>query len=370
MQDGVKFSFKPSKDKHAFLLKKASGKTAERAFVPKVHEGKYVTEIGENAFKKCSAIKSITIPESVTRICGGAFSACSSLSEIVYLGTKAEWEKVDRADMFLGGNPPVLTVRCSDGEISAAETARVIGVSTRPVVVGGVEYRYDKSDETYYASTVKDKRITSVKVASEIGGVPVKTIADEAFAKCGSLESIEIPDTVTVIDFCAFEDCVSLGTVKLPAGLKEIGFSAFDGCSGLKAIFIPETVEKIDESAFWGCDELLSVVVPKNVDIVPQSCFECCEKLKTVAVAGATEIGSWAFDGCETLTEISLPACLEYIGELAFLDCSSLSRIAFGGTVKDWERIHKCDDWDAETGEYTVHCSDGVVTKSGEAAIG
>ena len=41
-----------------------------------------MTEIGEYAFYKCSKLKSVTIPDSVTSIEGGAFRNCSSLTSV------------------------------------------------------------------------------------------------------------------------------------------------------------------------------------------------------------------------------------------------------------------------------------------------
>lgn len=58
-----------------------------------------------------------------------------------------------------------------------------------------------------------------------------------------------------------------------------------------------------------------------------------------------------------------LPHSIKSIGWNAFRGCSELTAIYYDGTVEQWHEIIKNSEWDAETGDYVVICSDGTLTK-------
>lgn len=60
---------------------------------------------------------------------------------------------------------------------------------------------------------------------------------------------------------------------------------------------------------------------------------------------------------------IRLPQSIKAIGRRAFRRCSELTAIYYDGTVEQWHEIIKKSEWDAETGDYVVICSDGTLTK-------
>lgn len=53
-----------------------------------------VTEIGHYAFDGCKSLKSVTIPASVKKILEGAFQGCTSLEKVTLLGNPQMQEKV------------------------------------------------------------------------------------------------------------------------------------------------------------------------------------------------------------------------------------------------------------------------------------
>lgn len=75
-----------------------------------------VTSIGGSAFDGCTGLTSVKIPSSVTEIGSYAFNGCTSLTSIVYDGTQAEWEAIDKGSNW-NNNCSALVVTCSDGSI-------------------------------------------------------------------------------------------------------------------------------------------------------------------------------------------------------------------------------------------------------------
>ena len=64
-----------------------------------------------------------------------------------------------------------------------------------------------------------------------------------AFARCFSLESVALPDSVDEINDSAFEDCAWLTSIDIPGSVTIIGNHAFANCESLPEITIPESVE-------------------------------------------------------------------------------------------------------------------------------
>ena len=197
----------------------------------------------------------------------------------------------------------------------------------------------DMGNKTFYDCG----KLKSVKLPANL-----KKIRAWAFRYCIRLEEIKIPDKVTEIVEYAFGGCSSLKNVQLPSGLKKIGFNVFDSCEAMKEITIPEGVEKIEFGAFNNCTGLESIELPDSIKTVyneygsirdyglANSVFANCNSLKSVKLPKNLEYISYRmFEGCSSLKTIEIPSGVTGIGDSAFADCSSLSKIKLPDKVTE-----------------------------------
>ena len=136
----------------------------------------------------------------------------------------------------------------------------------------------------------------------------IKYIGMLAFAGCKSLNKINIPESVVLIDQFAFLDCISLEKIIIPDSVQKIGCCIFQGCTSLKEIKISEKIKTIPTGAFLKCRTLSTVILPENLE----------------------GINNFAFAMCTSLSEINIPNNLKYISIFAFVCCYKLKE-----TVKE-----------------------------------
>jgi len=172
-----------------------------------------------------------------------------------------------------------------------------------------------------------------VVIPAEHNGLPVTAIGDQAFASCGSLTSITIPNSVTSIGESAFKSCSSLTSITIPDSVTSIGSYAFENCTGLTSVTIPAGVTSI-HAAFWDCSSLESVTIPDSVTSIGALAFSNCSSLTSITIPDSvTSIGDSAFSSCSGLTSITIPNSVTSIGTYAFAGCSGLSSITIPNSV-------------------------------------
>ena len=250
-------------------------------------------------------------------------------------------------------------------------------------------------------------------------GDSLVSILQNAFYKT-DITTVVIPDSVTVIDSWAFSDCTKLIGVKFGNGLEEINGWAFQDCTSLKYITLPESLLEIHNNAFSGCTSITSFNITKNLKYISSSALppsltsitidpenthfrmenDCLIEIATyyntvlyalpngviptdenvkaigsyafskhndlvsvVIPSNIHTIESSAFDGCENLTAVTIPTSVKHIGGWVFSKCSKLTSINYQGTMEQWLEIEFMGDWDKNMPSYTVHCTDGDITK-------
>ncbi len=85
---GIKISegllYTLSEDETYYIVSGIGTCTDTDICIPSEYNGLPVKEIGDDAFKDCSSLTSITIPGTVTSIDKGAFVGCSSLTSVIF----------------------------------------------------------------------------------------------------------------------------------------------------------------------------------------------------------------------------------------------------------------------------------------------
>ena len=213
---------------------------------------------------------------------------------------------ISRVNTFLIGIVLLVILLCSGNQVQAAQD----GDYTYTVID-------DKAQITKYTGAGGD-----VTIPSALGGVPVTSIGDYAFASCISLTSISIPQGVTSIEEKAFLGCKGLKSVSISQGVTSIGPYVFYGCTGLTSIKVA-----VDNLNYASIDDVLYNKAGTVLIVCPGG-------LKTVSIpGGVTSIVGGAFAWCASLTSISIPEGVTSIGDRAFSGCAGLINISIPGGV-------------------------------------
>lgn len=313
----------------------------------------------------------LVLPNDITEIYQGAFTNQYNLKTVVLPNSLTK----------IGARP---FYNCSAIEYNAIGNAKYLGNEQNPYL---------------YLAKVTDDKIESFTVPNGC-----RFIAHSAFYDCSALTSVEISSSVLEIGAGAFMGCSSLSSIKLPNGLKTIGANAFMDCYKLLSIEIPESVESVGELAFSACYRLVEVVnrsncitasnvegeglyrfpfafniVNGNEIFVSKLSIDnngfvvftdgnnkilvsyVGNKTEIILPSDITAINKYAFLGLSSIVSVEIPKSVTEIGFYGFKDCSSLQTIKFTGTINEWKLIPKGLSWKYGVIATEINCSDGNV---------
>ena len=315
-----------------------------RVYIP---EG--VAVIRANAFEGCASLTRVTLPDSLTSIESWAFKGCASLKEI---------ELPDRLSSIAPGAGSWPFSDCPTRLYASLNGAAALTVSKARqyfLVTGypnaALQYQFNDRGEKA-GLTVRRHDPALIRAAIPKG---VTAIEENGFADCASLQSVDIPDTVTAIGANAFPkklETLNVGCVSfarkwveeqqyprdtdprkhtfqyhiIHAGIivpnisispteTTPGSAGGTHCSACDDPFVPAC-------AIPALQDMLTVRLPAGLTAIEAEAFTGMACNAVIIPEGCRSIGSRAFADCRNLIYVRIPASVTAIAGDAFEGCA------------------------------------------------
>ncbi len=309
-----------------------------------------LTRIGDNAFAYATALDDIVIPSGVSDVGASAFRGCTALRE---------------------ANIPAGVASVAESTFYGCTALETVTLSTGLKAIG---------NSAFYGCTAL------VDAALPQG---LETIGNDAFNNCDALPAAAIPSSVTSVGSNAYNGCDALESLALNEGLVTIGYGAFANCASLLRLEVPDSVTELGDdfikgdlalkhvrfgggvpeltfrktrlysgsstyysSAYASVRPALETVeIGEGVTVVDSSAFSAdyfcyantnnyvynnCyyPNLKSVSLPQSlTRIGDNAFAEANSLISYNIPSCTETIGTSAFKNCPGPASIVIPETT-------------------------------------
>ena len=297
-----------------------------------------VKYVGSNAFRGCKNVRSVIIPNGVTSIGSSAFQDCSAMMYVEMPNT------IKSIDFYAFSNCNLLQTVVIPDSISLLKA----GVFKNCESLYAVKFP-THLDEIMYDAFSGCTQLDSINLPNSISTIQQNVFKNTALynnksnwdegllyideylidAEDSLLKSdCIIKEGTRLIANYAFSYCDSLQSVEIPNSVTKIGYAGFYYCTNLQSIHIPNTVKEIGASAFSGCYKLESITLPANLSIIENRLFEDCNNIKTVFFPDSVKSVGWnAFYSCDSLQFVQFNKHLTNINYNAFKDCKKLSHI-------------------------------------------
>lgn len=224
-----------------YYISRFKGFEEDEMIIPNEIDEKKIIGICSKAFRGCVSVKKICLSEGIRVLENGAFSECSSLSEVILPNT-----------LTTIGSP---TKECKDGVFATTKIEKII-------IPDSVTY-----------------------------------MGPYTFWSCSKLRNVELSNSLQEIEVCLFANCSELANIKLPTRLKTIKTAAFYKCNGLRTVQIPNGTKVIEENAFHNA-RISSIYVPSSVTSIGKT-TSCPNWTRRLSWERDETLGGYATVYCE-----------------------------------------------------------------------
>ena len=332
---------------------------ATALYIPGEIDGHEVVAIGDRAFENRTDLRTVMIPDSVTRINIGAFSGCINLANITLskkiekIGENAFYncdslQSVEIPKCLNDVYARYDSIDIPNGVFNECSNLKTIIFEEGSTVIADALFRgCDGLESVTIPNTVTQiygyafadcKNLKNINISDS-----VTVLGENVFQNDTSITEINLPDSITALGRGVFSGCDRLKSIVIPDSVTNIGISAFSECKNLESVTLSKELEKIGENAFYNCDSLQSIEIPKSLKDVyatydsidtPNGVFNECSRLKTIVFEkGSTIIADALFRGCDGLESIVISDTITQIYGYAFADCKNLKNINISDSV-------------------------------------
>ncbi|KAK8836348.1 hypothetical protein M9Y10_039690 [Tritrichomonas musculus] len=271
-------------------------------------------------FSSCERLQKVVIPCKCYAISKGAFKNCINLKTVEFTpyvkSSSIEYLDIENEAFYNC---------CSLSSILIPASINKIGVRAfmNCTKLKRVEFGYNKM-------LSNNKMIIHYNTNNSIN---LKSIENEAFKNCNSLESFSIPCFCDKVGSSTFMNCTNLRSIKYYCkDTQTIRFRTFKNCTSLtyfdfKVDYGEKSKFAIESESFMNCSALKKINIEANY--LPGNLFDVnTKKLPNYCFYSRQKIHKKAFCNCKSLVSARffIPS-LDAIGEKAFMNCSSLKSL-------------------------------------------
>ena len=298
------------------------------------HPNSSFTVLPDDAFKACTKLASIDIPDHVTAIGNNAFYDCAALKEVRF-SNNSELQLIGQEAFYKTG---LTTFVMPDGVTSVGDLAFYHCDSLKTVTLSkslsAISARIFYDDDALEAIHVPNDNI----YLRSVDGV----LYDQAltimycYPAGRDATGFELPDTLQTIEHYAMRHFPGQ-VLELPETMYNIGGYAFQGAK-LTAIHIPANVTSIGNYAFASCTAMASLTFAENSKLASTGsyCFQSCSMLTEVSLPDNLEtMLTYTFALCTGLKKVTLPAALKSLPAGTFSGCSNLESVTLQEGLMD-----------------------------------